>query len=274
MSILLPEHLRNFKQLLVGLFTCSGILRRGRDSGKTAKRVRKRQRQRARQRLRRYYASSADASAEDTYETSDDSSDDDASYGGRGGGGRVGCRNGGSDNDSVKTSRSFADGSVLGSVAPGRAAPARGVLSGSPARGTSAGLSIAGGSWGDLSCVTSGVVPDASATGALPSSALGAGAAAVKSAAPPPSAAAAHASPGADEENADAMVTRASSRSGGSWSRKLSLSVEAKTIATLLTPTSASFAIWIIDLFVVGALIAAAIIDAQRAEIALHKVPS
>ena len=33
---------------------------------------------------------------------------------------------------------------------------------------------------------------------------------------------------------------------------------EAKTIATLLVPTPVSFAIWLIDLFVLGALIAAA----------------
>jgi hypothetical protein len=253
-SILLPEHLRNFMQLVVNLSTCSCIFRRGRGSGKAAKRVRKRQRQRARERLRRYYASSGESSIEsncdkgdDDDDTSDDSdggsNDDDASYG-KSGSGRIG-RHG---DDSVKTNRSFLDdGTVLGSVAPGREAR-RGARS-----GTGAGLPNAGGSWGDISCAASG------------------GAAAAAPAGPP-----------ADEENAASTAVGASSRGGGgggggsgsTLSRRLSIAGEAKTVATLLVPTPASFAIWVIDLFVVGALIAAAIIDAQRAEIVLHKVPS
>lgn len=248
-SILLPEHLRNFMQLVVNLSTCSCIFRRGRGSGKAAKRVRKRQRQRARERMRRYYASSGESSIESKYDKGDDdtsddsdggSNDDDASYG-KSGSGRIGRRS----DDSVKANRSFLDdGTVLGSVAPGREAR-RGARS-----GTGAGLPNAGGSWGDISCAASG------------------GAAAAAPAGPP-----------ADEENAASTAVGASSRGGGggsgsTLSRRLSLAGEAKTVATLLVPTPASFAIWVIDLFVVGALIAAAIIDAQRAEIVLHKVPS
>lgn len=275
-SILLPEHLRNFKQLVVGLLTCSCIFRRGRGSGSTAKRARKRQRQRARERMRRYYASSGEASIESNYDTGedddDDTSDDDD---GKNGSGRVSRRSDDSDIDSVKTNSSFHDdSSVLGSVAPGREGR-RGALSGSPARGTSANLPSAGGSWGDLSCATSERVSRVSAPRTLPSSAGGISrAAAVASDAPRSSAAAAKESMHANEENAAETAVGSSSGGGGSFSRRLSLAGEAKTIATLLVPTPASFAIWIIDLFVVGALIAASIIDAQRAEIVLHKVPS
>lgn len=214
-SILLPEHLRDFKQLVVGLLTCSCFFGRGSSSVEAAKKARKRKRKKQRRLMRRYYKSSGDSSVTEddddgltsgaAVDDGDETNSNDDSKG-KEGSGRAG--------DSLNSS--FDDeGTVLGSVAPGReqrrgtAAAAAGTMSRSS--GGNHGVSSAGGSSDDLS---------------------------------------------SPKRGAAVLVG------------------EAKTIATLLVPTPVSFAIWLIDLFVLGALIAAAVIDDKRAEIALVKASS
>ena len=302
-SILIPEHLRDFKQLVVGLLTCSCFFGRGRHSAaEAARRARKRRCKKERRRMRRYYKSSGDTASfsddeddddtdSDDDEDEDTDSDGDSSYSKGDSDRRCGGCEGG---DRCGSQGSCFDGTVLGSVAPGRehkrqgdaAAAASTMARSSGSRGSRDTLSSAGGggSTGDLSSY--GTSWDARAASPDPI-APAAGAAAVASApARGPSAAARR----EEEEDKDAVAAAGPSVGGGgggarsgsgrllrstsSLRRGAALAGDARAIATLLVPTPASFAIWLIDLFVLGALIAAAVIDAQRAEIALHKTPA